>query len=558
MLSVRSDENLTVSSVNLLVDPWLSVTTPTGETECLSLPELFSAMEKNTVAGFPAARAHQADPWHAFLVHLGVHCLEQERQSLPAPCPAQPWTLVGQHSPAQWLDMLRGLTPNFEDDEPWQLAVDDVSKPAFLQPPVPEKKLDGFKRVENTPDELDILVSSKNFDIKSGTMKQISAEDWVFALVSLQTNGSYMGRGNFGISRANGGFGTRCFVSLRTSSLPGGAWARDCRVILENADPDNDKSVYGQIYEVDGKRLLWLEPWDGSSSLRLEQLHPMYVEVCRRVRLRETPSGIEALLAPSKCARIDAKDKCGDVGDPWIPTESDGKKRKAFGSKFSYKNVSKILCGCDDSKQFKRSLLLDFCVKTDCAENLKIRCAALMKGQGKTEGYVERVIPVRVRDRCRCGEESLRQAARCMIESAETAERKVLKIALAVFLSARRSSDAGTIDWGAADVKNWTQLIVDRMDSKVNDIFFEKLWDVGYQIECGASLEMALCEWNETLIALVREHFAAAVEALPCGAACSLRSKALAELKLEALIKSAFGSFAERQAALKGESSDEQ
>jgi CRISPR system Cascade subunit CasA len=45
----------------------------------------------------------------------------------------------------------------------WHLVVDDVSQPAFMQPPVPEGSLEEAKYSSDiqTPDELDMLVTSK-------------------------------------------------------------------------------------------------------------------------------------------------------------------------------------------------------------------------------------------------------------------------------------------------------------------------------------------------------------------------------------------------------------
>ena len=88
----------------------------------------------------------------------------------------------------EWASLVLGLTPDYPDDEPWQLVVDDITKPAFMQPPASSKaKEKDYKSSVATPDELDMLVTSKNHDLKAAVAVQASADDWVFALVTLQT-----------------------------------------------------------------------------------------------------------------------------------------------------------------------------------------------------------------------------------------------------------------------------------------------------------------------------------------------------------------------------------
>ena len=57
----------------------------------------------------------------------------------------------------QWRDLLRGLTPEWPQDEPWVLVVDDPSRPGFLQPPIPKGSADPHRTTVETPDDLDVL-----------------------------------------------------------------------------------------------------------------------------------------------------------------------------------------------------------------------------------------------------------------------------------------------------------------------------------------------------------------------------------------------------------------
>ena len=50
---------------------------------------------------------------------------------------------------------------------PGMLVVDNITKPAFMQPPASSKKREkDYKTAVGTPDELDMLVTSKNHDLK--------------------------------------------------------------------------------------------------------------------------------------------------------------------------------------------------------------------------------------------------------------------------------------------------------------------------------------------------------------------------------------------------------
>ena len=72
---------------------------------------------------FPALRPHQRHAWHAFLVQLGDLALHRAGRSTP-PDTAE-----------EWQDLICGLTPEYCNDEPWQLVVEDITVPAFMQPP---------------------------------------------------------------------------------------------------------------------------------------------------------------------------------------------------------------------------------------------------------------------------------------------------------------------------------------------------------------------------------------------------------------------------------------
>lgn len=201
--------------LNLLTDPLIQ-----SDWGLHSLPGLMAEMARGEVAGFPALRPYQRPAWHMFLVQLATLALDaRERSDLP-------------EAEVDWGDALRALTPAHPDDAPWHLVVEDRAKPAFLQPPDPG----GLKwSAVPTPDALDMLITARNHDLKARIAQEAAPQDWIFALVSVQTMEGFGGAGNYGIARMNGGSSSRVMLSLApvadASSAPNPShwWARDVR-----------------------------------------------------------------------------------------------------------------------------------------------------------------------------------------------------------------------------------------------------------------------------------------------------------------------------------------
>jgi len=141
--------------IDLLRDPLFSVAVSGRRRDCSLTGVLAALATGDEIETFTALRPHQRFPWRAFLVQLAAHALEVANQVEPP---------VDEDS---WRELLRGLTREWPGDEPWNLVVEDLAEPAFLQPPVPEGSLAGWSEVA-TADDLDILVTSKNHGVKTG------------------------------------------------------------------------------------------------------------------------------------------------------------------------------------------------------------------------------------------------------------------------------------------------------------------------------------------------------------------------------------------------------
>ncbi|WP_158606272.1 MULTISPECIES: type I-E CRISPR-associated protein Cse1/CasA [unclassified Pyramidobacter] len=524
---------------NLLTEQWLSVENPQGAVQRFSLPELFSALERNEVAAFPALRPHQAAPFHVWLVQLVCHALETAGQveKLPPPDPQKPWAMLGRHSPDEWRDMIRGIVPDysrkFPHDEPWRLVTDDLNKPAFMQVPAPEGKIADYRGEAQFPDDLDLLISSKNFDVKSGVMKLPSAEEWVFALISLQTNSGYGGPKLYGIARQNKGTSIRPILTLQSSSSPGARWGRDARVIL---NCPSDWELYAFCQNEKEIRLLWLEPWDGKTSFALRDLHPLFLEICRRIRVVHSGNSIIIKKATSECTRVDIEKTGGNLRDPWEPIVLDKEGSHVFGKELNYANLAKILADGDEKEEIQKPLLLRYHKGIDDPAAAQAWCSALMKEKGKTKGHKELLIPVNV---TRMNKNTLRTAASNMINLVETAKNTVLGAALARFMQCGKSADGSkAIDCKSVDVQSWLPVVKCKMEDEVETLFFRYLWDTCSRISPNGKItdKKWLVPWKTCLRRLVRKYYEIGVSSLPGSVSQSVKARALSELTLGRLL----------------------
>ena len=519
---------------NLLIDHWLTITNASGERQKVNLPELFSALERNDVLDFPALMPHQRGPFHVFLTQLACHALQTSGmdENLPPADPNKPWTLLGEHTPEGWLSMIRGIVPDYAQiyptDEPWCFCVDDPAMPAFLQCPDPENKCKDLDKTYDKPDDLDLKISSKNHFVKSATFAHAEVEYWVLALISLQTNAGYLGPGNFGCARQNGGWSQRPVFTLQKTSSPGARLGRDARIILTCKGTENDK-LYG-VCESDGKRLLWLDPWDGKTSYEPSELHPLFIEISRRVRVMRDGDDFKLMRGTSKCTRINSKQLGGNLGDPWEPTVSNNKGvTSVFASGLDYANIAKILCDADG---MSKNMLLYYHDGIDSKDGLELWCSAIVKGQGKTEGYYERIIPVNAR-KLRLARNLWTYASR-MLDLADEA-RKVYRIVAAVYLSCRKAE--ADINWQESSIKTCLPKLVDVFDREIDNAFFEVCWAIAQEIEDGEELnESRLDIWRVRLAAIVRTCYRRDVLTLPGNASTHLKAKALSEIRMGQLI----------------------
>lgn len=474
----------------------------------LTLPGVLAVLMADRVASFSALRAHQRHAWHAFLAQLGAMALHKAGLAEPP------------LDETAWRDLLLGLAP----EETWRLIA-PLDRPALLQPPLP----DGLSALKNsiaTPDALDMLVTSRNHDLKAAVIGQAQPDDWFFALLTLQTMEGFLGAGNYGISRMNGGFANRPALGVEPPGGPGAHLRRDITRLL--ALRGEIAARHGFAIE-GGLGLVWLVPWDGTASLAPERLDPFYIEICRRVRLVEQSGTISARAGSSKVPRI-VPTPGGITGDPWAPVriEKDGSPKvlTTDAGGFGYRRMVDLMFSGGDY----RPAPLQVVATSDAAEGLNLLARALVRGQGKTEGYHERRVPLSRTIRRLLGSDVLDTVAATANERVTLAG-DVQRAALRPALLALFQNGPERIDLRHDASARKAEPFLSQFDRAVDLEFFPALWRE-VELDDGDARRAERGAWVRQLLTEARTIVAAADEAAPKSAHRRYRARvrALAEV----------------------------
>ena len=511
---------------NILTEPLIRFDRSDGKRTEASLPEIYAALLADTVIAFPALRPHQRHAWHAFLVQLGAMAMHRAGVDTPP------------ESAEEWAKLIRGLTPDHPDDEPWQFVVDDITKPAFMQPPASSKDREkDYKATVDTPDELDMLVTSKNHDLKSAVAVQADVDDWIFALVTLQTMDGNPGR-NPGISRMNRSHGNRPAFSLTPSTRPGLHIRRDLTALPEHIPSIMDECLTSD----DGIPLVWTLPWDGKMGLPISDLNPLYIEICRRFRLCLDSQGrLYAIKAVAAKERIAAKELNGQTGDPWTPiNRKESKCLTLSEGGFTYKKVVEYLL---EPEWHHPPLLKTTSRERESRESMLLIARAMVRGQGETKGYHERIIPLRHRILQVFGRpaeaENLGDIANKRIKII-AATQNILKDAVETFIA-----HGGKLkDLTPAErrrVRKKAELWSNQLDGIVDHSFFEDL-QTEFEIDDKEEREKICQDWLENfVVANAGSLLNAARKSIPCPSIHRYRAFASAQNLFNGLVYQEFG-----------------
>ena len=509
---------------NILTDPVITCRNRQGRRRRATLPGVLQLAATGELDSFTRLRAHQEHSWHSFLAQLAAIALHEAGYDQP------PQT---EHD---WREILRGLTPDWPADQPWHLTVTDPTEPALLQPPSSSREIfeKDYSRSDQTPDAIDLLVASKNHMVKQAMAWHAAPEDWIYALVSLQTMQGYSGGSRHGISRMNKGHSNRPCVSLAPEGgHPGAHLQRDILALPQARQAIMEAHPYYQ--EGGGIALVWLLPWDGEKSeyVSPRRLDPLYIEVCRRIRLNLASGGrMEARRATSRGTRIDPElDKnevLGRTGDPWTPTSVTREgipltvARTDSEPGLSYSRITDLL---NEARWQPAPLMHPTAQELEDNTPLFLVARALIRGQGETQGYHQRVIPLpssppSPEDEGAGPAQRLGRVAASRLQQVSDAQR---------IMSHAVHSFAGS---GGREQQRWTRHATDNVSRDLDNSFLE---DAAAEADAPAEKRAELrVRWvQERLQPLCQAELDRATDQLPCPAARRLKARVSANRLFE-------------------------
>jgi len=514
--------------MNLLTDPVFRVRTPDGA-GTVSLPELLALLGEDRVESLPGLQRHQEDAFHIFCCYLAGAVLIRMSENSP------------RQTAEFWRKGIRQLTQaeGCEDDSAWTLVVEDPTKPAFMQPPAPSKEIfeRDYKADADSPDALDVLVTSKNHDVKKSRATNASAEAWLFALMSLQTTAGLLGKGsgggmNRGIGRMNSGYGSRPRVGWLPNARAGAQFGRDVSVLL------GARQTLLQLpypYQPVGKVLLWTQPWDGTGSLALGALDPFFIEVARRIRLLASPTGIQAHTSGSMNAFVAAEEMKGNIGDPWIPVTQ-------------RTNGALTISDAGLTPELLRNLIFGDGYTPAAMQQANntvaggwFSASVLVRGQGRTDGFHSAALRVPEKPRIALfgggpGRDRLALLSKRGIDAA-TEVRKGLRNALFSLMEGGPEK----INYDADQVAKWVNSEAKPFDLNWNPRYFDWLWST---VDIPDETE-ALRPWFYDLRRLAQDTLNRAVDRVPQRHGRSYRAKTKAQGIFFGSLKKNFSQFME-------------
>jgi CRISPR system Cascade subunit CasA len=474
----------------MLTERILIVETAEGKLAA-NLPEALARLCDQTLIGFDGLAAHQRHAWDLFLFQTAAMALVRTGETADLD-DDDTWRHLA--NPDAWRDRLMALTPGCPGA--WSLVVDDLTQPAFMQPPIGAGSLAGYAIAGQTPDEIDVLVTSKGHDVKAARASAAQPRDWLFALCALQTTQGYSGRGNFGIARMNGGFASRPMVMLTPSQDLPTRFRRGVQAAL-TARAEALRLQDGDYCDA-GSPLLWLTPWDREEGLYLADLDPLFVEICRRIRLVRNAAGqIAAWGRPSEGARVAVpKETKGKLGDAWTPVSLKDSAALTVGAGgFDYRLVNRLIA----TQEFKRPAAMVPHPADHGA--LWLHAAVLVRGQGKTEGFHERWLLIPAKAAPLLATETIDHLSKSMINDADSAK-KALRFGLQSFLQGGPEK----IDFKDSRPQPWSETL----DQEIDRIFFGHLFTRAEDPEDSARTDA----WRHGLCTVTRNLFNQATDRL--------------------------------------------
>lgn len=480
---------------DLLSDPLIGVRTSDGYVGKVSLPGAISGLLCGSIDDFTGLRAHQADAWHVLLVQLAASVMARHSQRVDPPTDEAFWR-------GSLLDLADGHA------SAWHLVVDDVGLPAFMQHPLKDAHgANAFSRMFRHPDQLDVLITAKNHDVKAERARSDDVELWLYAVVMLQTVSGYSGARNYGSIRMNSGTGSRCVVSLVSDTSVAARFREELAVVRTM----RARLLTGSLpYQSRGVVLTWLTPWcrQGHQWI-LSDLEPLFVEAVRPLRLKMCDGHIRALASTSDARQIGPRTiENGDIGDPWLPiNEADKKKGRSAltvgASGWSPALLSDLLL----QQSFELTELQQ--PRAAMQRHAWFIASVLVRGQGTTDGLRRVAMPVpaqalpllaRPATRAQLGQ----AAAKLRDDAAE-----VQKSLFAALMSLA-SGGPESVKQDSKVLAAWAAVCVEPFTRSWSERYFEALWRLASE-----PLADVRAAWQVQLVEHARRTLRAAEARVP-------------------------------------------
>jgi CRISPR system Cascade subunit CasA len=282
---------------------------------------------------------------------------------------------------------------------------------------------------------------------------------------------------------------------------------------------------------------LWVTIWDGKGLVyRRDQLDPLFIEICRRIRFEVGMDDRIGCLKSTNKSLIEGGFRGGITGDPWAPINIGDEKIFTINKhpRLGYRQCIDLM----DGALFRPSPL-QLVSGDDPEDGLAVYAAAMVRGPGKTAGYHERRITVSkaVKRLLSVGAaDQIAAAGHARAELVGKLSYQVLQPALRCLLSNGKEVKRTTPKQPQSDpAKRW----LDQLDRFADVEFFPALWQ---ELEVFEETERERIRntWLQDLIERAEAILGEACRAVPLASIHRYRARTRAKGRFRFLAKEQF------------------
>jgi hypothetical protein len=507
-----------VKRLNLLDDAIIPLQISSEPISFHTLPGALQKLSEGDVSEIADVKEYQVSAIEFFFAQLGVLAIDLTEDGKGV-------------SPG--LEVWRNRLLHLASPECWDLFNPDSTIPAFLQPGM---SADDFASVDESktvwyPDDMGTLFKSKNHGVKFSSMSVPSSWNWIVSLIEIQTMTAYEGAGNYGHQRMNGGYSYRFKAGIYENLTASGRWLSDVNKVLSGLD---DIYVKYPHFDRCGKRvpLAWAFEWDGIEPLHTKDMHPLFIDTNRRLRLIIAEGKLACVRKTSSSMRVFDLKLNGAYGDPWAPLSTKRAVEKESAENLGYRALFlpeislETLCNIIFGQNGFEMSLTQIPSRDQRGKDCLFEIKFLGKSQGKTEGFHSILVPIPTKAVAGLGKrsamESFGKSSGDLLQLARGAQR-ALKIGIDTLCvnGSGKSADKSLVAAGLQEKTSGS------LKKAIQANFFEYLWNYHDTRDADA--------WVSFLKALCVKEFDFAVQ--------SGVTRTQLSFKAEALGRNAFRSY---------------